>query len=53
MHKDGVTEKENFQKEGRYEGGNRRFRKCHIEWRNNRWIKRKRRSGKTEVDGEV
>jgi hypothetical protein len=35
MHKNGVTEEENFQKEGRYQGGNRRFRKCHIEWRNN------------------
>jgi hypothetical protein len=35
MHKDGVTEKENSQKVGRYQGGNSRFGKCHIEWRNN------------------
>jgi hypothetical protein len=32
MHKDGVTEEENSQKEDRYQGGNRRFGKCHIEW---------------------
>jgi hypothetical protein len=35
MHEDGVTEEENSQKEARYQGGNRRFGKCHIEWRNN------------------
>ena len=35
MHKDGVTEEENSQKEDRDQGGNRRFGKCHIEWRNN------------------
>ena len=35
MHKDGVTEEENSQKEDRDQGGNRRFGKCHTEWRNN------------------